>query len=383
MSDEEKTRTKAVSKTGTLKDRIFKNTKLDGASFIAKSEVFGTKTYTKSEIPLLNFVTSGSFNKGLYSGMTQIAGPSRHFKSLLGLLFVKAFLEEHKEGFIIFYDSEFGISLAAFDAMGIDMDRVIHIPVTNIEELKVDVTRQLAGLKREDKVLIFVDSIGNLASIKEVTDAEDDNVVVDMTRAKELKSFGRIITPHLSIKDIPMIIINHTYDTQEKYSKKIVSGGQGLLLSSDTVLVMGKRQDKKGDEIVGNKFVLNVEKSRYIREKTLYLLEVSYEDGVNPYSGLWDLAVEVGVIVQGNKGWYNVVGGVGKNFQRGTVENDPLFWAEIMENTNFKELVEDTYKLGSVKFINNVYEEDPFEVPVVEQDENTPIEEYDDLEVEE
>jgi ribosomal protein L21E len=40
----------------------------------------------------------------------------------------------------------------------------------NIEELKFDISKQLQEIKKGDKVIIFIDSVGNLASKKEVKD---------------------------------------------------------------------------------------------------------------------------------------------------------------------------------------------------------------------
>ena len=77
--------------------------------------------------------------------------------------------------------------------------------------MKHDVMQQLNNFERDDHVMIIVDSVGNLASKKEVEDALDGKSVADMTRAKQMKSLFRMITPHLTIKDINAIVVNHTY----------------------------------------------------------------------------------------------------------------------------------------------------------------------------
>jgi hypothetical protein len=71
----------------------------------------------------------------------------------------------------------------------------------------------------------MIDSIGNLASKKEVEDAENEKSVADMSRAKSLKSLFRIITPHLTTKNIPCLAVNHIYQEMGLYPKAIVSGG--------------------------------------------------------------------------------------------------------------------------------------------------------------
>ena len=87
---------------------------------------------------------------------------------------------------------------------GID-DLSIGCTITDIEQLKFDVMTQIHNIERNDHVIIVIDSIGNLASKKEVEDALKQNSAADMTRAKQLKSLFRMVTPHLTIKDIPMV----------------------------------------------------------------------------------------------------------------------------------------------------------------------------------
>ncbi|MEK9700023.1 MAG: hypothetical protein VW270_29860, partial [Candidatus Poseidoniales archaeon] len=84
-----------------------------------------------------------------------------------------------------------------------------------------------------DKVIIIIDSIGNLASKKEVEDALDGKSVADMSRAKQMKSLFRMVTPHLTMKDIPMVVVNHTYKEIGMFPKDIVGGGTGSYYSAD------------------------------------------------------------------------------------------------------------------------------------------------------
>lgn len=125
-----------------------------------------------------------------------------------------------------------------------------------------------------------------------------------MTRAKSLKALFRMVTPYLRLNDIPCVAINHTYDTQEMFSKTVMSGGTGPMYSADTVLIIGRQQQKEGTEIVGYNFVLNVDKSRFIKEKSKLPLSVTFEGGINTFSGLLDLAQDVGFVVKPKNGWY-------------------------------------------------------------------------------
>jgi RecA/RadA recombinase len=138
-----------------------------------------------------------------------------------------AFLNKKKDGVILFYDSEFGSPDSYFKNFGIDTSRVLHLPIKNVEELKFDIVTQLEAMDKSDDVLILIDSIGNLASKKEVDDALKENSAADMSRAKQLKSLFRMVTPYLTMKNIPMIVINHTYQEIGLFPKQIVGGGTG------------------------------------------------------------------------------------------------------------------------------------------------------------
>jgi RecA/RadA recombinase len=345
-----------------LKDRLLKNTTIKLTDSLGDSEVYNNKRVISTPVPIINLALSGSFDGGLRSGVGQLAGPSKHFKSQFGLLLCRSFLESYQDGIVLFYDSEMGTTLDNFKAMGTDYDRVIHSPITNLEELKIDLFTQLKEMGRGDNVMIFIDSIGNLASLKEVNDADAGESKADMTRAKEMKSFGRIFTPIVNLKDIPMVIVNHVYKeigvaSNPKYAKNVVSGGTGLYLSSDWIWMLGKHQDKDGDDIVGNDFIINIEKSRFVREKSKFQVNVSYKDGIPTYTGLFDLAVELDIIYQPTKGWYNVRGWDGANFRRSDKENDADFWAQIMSTTTFKTDAETAYKLAVNQMIEDNEEE--------------------------
>jgi len=72
-----------------------------------------------------------------------------------------------------------------------------------------------------------------------------------MSRANQIKSLFRMITPHLTIKDIPMIVVNHTYKEIGMFPKDIVGGGTGSYYSADTIWILGRQQDNTGTEVTG------------------------------------------------------------------------------------------------------------------------------------
>jgi RecA/RadA recombinase len=300
---------------------------------------------------MINVSLSGTVDGGITPGLTMLAGPSKHFKTGFALLMASAFLKKYKEGVVLFYDSEFGTPQSYFNAFGIPFDSVVHTPITDIEELKFDIMQQINTLDRKDQVMIVIDSIGNLASKKEVDDALDGKSVADMSRAKQLKSLFRMVTPHLTLKDIPMIVINHTYKEIGLYPKDIVGGGTGSYYGSDNIWILGRQQDKDDKEIKGYHFVINVEKSRYVREKSKIPITISYDGGINRWSGLLDVAIDGGYIVKPKAGWYATVnqdtGEVNTPSMRaGDIVHNKDFWVKMFQETDLADHIEKKYKMS-------------------------------------
>jgi RecA/RadA recombinase len=291
-----------------------------------------------------------------------LAGPSKHFKTGFSLLLASAFLKKYEDGVVLFYDSEFGTPQSYFETFGIDLDSVIHTPITDVEELKHDIMKQMKDIGRGDKVFILVDSIGNLASKKEVEDALDGKSVADMTRAKQLKSLFRMVTPHLSLKDIPMAVVNHTYKEIGMFPKDIVGGGTGSYYSADNIWILGRQQDKDGSEIAGYHFIINIEKSRYVKEKSKIPITISWEGGINKWSGLFDVALEGEYIVKPKNGWYALVdretGEIQEpNMRAKDIVNNKELWMKMFKETDFPQYIEKKYKVG----FSSIIEEDEVE----------------------
>jgi len=335
----------------SLKEKLIKNSTIDLTATLLDSKVFTKKDQIPTPVPMINVALSGSVDGGITPGLTMLAGPSKHFKTGFALLMASSFLKKYKDGIILFYDSEFGTPQSYFNTFNIPFDSVVHTPITDVEELKFDIMAQMKELDRNDHVMIVIDSIGNLASKKEVDDALDGKSVADMSRAKQLKSLFRMITPHLSLKDIPMIVINHTYKEIGLYPKDIVGGGTGSYYGSDNIWILGRQQEKDADGISGYHFVINVEKSRYVKEKSKIPITVSYDGGINRWSGLLDVAIDGGYIVKPKAGWYATVdketGEVRQPSMRaGDIVDNKEFWTKMFQETDLAKYIETTYKMA-------------------------------------
>ena len=342
----------------TLLDKLKKNSTIKETEVLNKSKFFSKKDMIQTSVPMMNVALSGSLEGGLTPGLTVFAGPSKHFKTAFSLLCAKAYLDKYEDAVVLFYDSEFGSPQSYFDNFGINTARVLHTPITDIEQLKFDSMQQLNNIERGDHVMIVVDSVGNLASKKEVDDALEGKSVADMTRAKQMKSLFRMITPHLTIKDIPMIVVNHTYAEIGLYPKQIVSGGTGIYYSADNIYIIGRQQEKDGNEVTGFNFIINVEKSRFVREKSKIPIEVSFEGGISTWSGLLDIAMEGGFVVKPSNGWYSLKGSEKKHRQKDTYTKE--FWMPVLTSKEFRDYIESRYKIAGTDMLQNQMTDEQF-----------------------
>lgn len=334
-----------------LLERLKKGSTIKESEILEDSKFFTQRELCRTDVPMLNVAQSGELDGGFASGLTVWAGPSKHFKTSFVLINAKAYLDKFPDAVCMFYDSEFGTPQSYFDSFGIDAGRVFHIPITDVEQLKFDIMQQINGLVRGDHVFIAIDSIGNLASKKEVDDALEGKSVGDMTRAKQFKSLFRMITPHLTIKDIPCHVVNHTYKTQEMYSKDVVSGGTGIYYSADNIYIIGRQQDKDGTDLLGYNFIINVDKSRFVREKSKIPLCVSFDKGISRWSGMLDVALELGFVTKPKIGWYTRPGITDDKLWRIKDTNSREFWLPLMTE-KFGDAVRDKYQLAGGEMLD-------------------------------
>src|SRR5210317_2265887 len=152
----------------SIMDKLKKNSKSDYTSILSDSKFFTEKDMVTTDVPMINVALSGSMDGGLAPGLTVLAGPSKHFKTSFALIMASAYLKKYKDAVMLFYDSEFGSPQDYFVNFGIDTERVLHTPITDVEELKFDLIGQLENLERGEKVIVVIDSVGNLASKKEL-----------------------------------------------------------------------------------------------------------------------------------------------------------------------------------------------------------------------
>ena len=331
-----------------LLDKLKKTGAVESTT-LADSTFFNSKEEVVTEIPALNIALAGRVDGGLTPGVLQVCGFSKSFKTTISLYMVAAYMRKHPEAVCIFYDTEYGATPDAFRTYGIDIERVLHIPVLHIEQLKFDLVKKLEEISVGDKVIVFIDSIGNAASKKELDDANDEKSVADLSRSKSLKSFWRIVTPQITGKQIPLIAINHVYQSIGAYvPTTVVGGGTGGIYSASAIWIITKAQEKEGTDLVGFKFTINIEKSRTVIEKSKIPLIVSFENGIDKYSGMLDLLIDSGMLIKSGS-WYQTVdpetGEVAQKKIRSSDLTDEQY--EMYVNSDkFKDYIQRRYRLA-------------------------------------
>lgn len=296
----------------------------------------GKVEFVPTDIPALNIALSGDIDGGLTSGFLIISGLSKTYKTMMSLKMVSAYLKKYDDAVCVFYDSEFGVTENYIKTFGIDPARMLHVETENIEQLKFDFVEKVNKIEKGEHVIFLIDSLGNLASKKEVEDAIDAKSVADMTRAKALRSLFRIITPILSIKNLPCIAISHVYNEMGLYPKTVVSGGTAIQYASNNVWIVTKAMDKDGTELEGFIFTINIDKSRFVKEKSKIPLTVSFETGIQKYSGILDFALESGHIIKPKNGWYQLKTDESKNYREKDL--DPIL-EQLVNDQSFKDWI--------------------------------------------
>ena len=134
-------------------DKLKKASTIKESSILSKSKFFTDKDMIPTGVPMINVALSGSLDGGLTPGLTMFAGPSKHFKTAFALLMAKSYMDKYDDAVVLFYDSEFGTPQNYFEAFDIDTERVLHTPITDVEQLKHDIMSQLQSIEKNDRVI--------------------------------------------------------------------------------------------------------------------------------------------------------------------------------------------------------------------------------------
>jgi RecA/RadA recombinase len=302
------------------KDVLRAFTKLDKinpeATFLSESALSNVSDYIDTGCMVLNAIISGSLHKGVPKGrITGFSGPSAAGKTFI---INKILANAQKKGYIpVIFDTEIAVDESSTRGVGLDPAKVKYVPVQTVEECRNQVAALLDGIveaKQEGKFILSIDSLGNLASQKEIDDAEKGKFAMDMgTRAKSLKSMMRLLTFKAAKSGTTILFSNHTYDDPAALYPSLVknqSGGKGPVYLASVLVQLAKRDEKNDktdddDEMIaeakkysGTTLRALTVKNRFIPPFLECEMYLNFKKGLDMYSGLKEMAVNHGIIVQ-------------------------------------------------------------------------------------
>jgi RecA/RadA recombinase len=301
------------------------------------SDIEETETYVDTGSYIFNALVSGSIFGGVSGNkITAIAGESSTGKTFFSLAVVKNFLDNHPDGYCLYFDTEAAITKSLLESRGIDTSRLVVVNVVTVEEFRhkalkaVDLYMKKPEGER-NPCMFVLDSLGMLSTSKEITDALNEKEVRDMTKSQLIKGAFRMLTLKLGQANVPLIVTNHTYDVIGAYvPTKEMGGGSGLKYAASTIIYLSKKKEKDGTEVVGNIIKAKTAKSRLSKENKDVEVRLFYDErGLDRYYGLLELG-EIGGL------WKNVAGRYeidGKKLYAKQILKEPevYFTEEVMQ----------------------------------------------------
>lgn len=331
----------------SLVKQLIKESNNDMASAVSSGILGDCNTFLDTGSFSLNALLSGSMYGGIPSNkITCLAGSESVGKTFFALSIAKNFLDTNKEGIILYWESEGALTTDMITDRGIDTDRFIIYPVATVEEFRTQCVNVIEGVPKEVKVMIFLDSLGNLSTLKEMGDVASGSDKRDMTRAPVIRGTFRTLALKLSVKNIPLIITNHTYDkVGSMFPSKEISGGGGIKYAASVIVTLGKRKVKDGTEVMGNIIKMKLVKGRMTKEESLAETLLNYQTGLDKYYGLVSLAEKHGIFKKVSTRFETPAG---KAFEK-TIVNDPTkyFTEDVMEKLEVA--AKEEYSYGSGK----------------------------------
>ena len=263
----------------------------------------------------LNKLISGDFSKGVPLGkVTVLAGESGAGKSYIaaGNIVKNA---QDQGIFVVLIDSENALDEKWLHALEVDTseEKLLKLNMSMIDDVAKTVSDFMKDYKAEyadkdkeerPKVLFVVDSLGMLLTPTDVDQFQKGDMKGDMGRKpKALTSLVRNTVNMFGEYNVGMVCTNHTYASQDMFDPDDkISGGQGFIYASSIVIAMRKLKLKvdadgnKTSDVHGIRAACKVMKTRYAKPFESVQVEIPYETGMSPYSGLVDFFEAKGIL---------------------------------------------------------------------------------------
>lgn len=286
------------------------------AKFLSESALSTVNEWVDTGCMVLNAIISGSLYGGVPVGrITGFSGPSAAGKTYI---INKILANAQKNGMIpVIFDTEAAIDASSTTGVGLDSDKVKYVPVQTVEDCRNQISTFLDSVmeaKMRNKFILSIDSLGNLASQKELDDTEKGKTAMDMgTRAKGLKSMMRLLTFKAAQAGVTILFSNHTYDDPSAMFPTLVkaqSGGKGPVYLASVLVQLAKRDEKhdktndddeilpEANKVSGTTLRALTVKNRFVPPFLECEAYLNFKRGLDKYSGLKEMAVNHGVIEQ-------------------------------------------------------------------------------------
>lgn len=261
------------------------------------SEGHGVSAIT-DYIPVGNYICNACLTGSIFKGIPNnrsicLSGESGVGKTYMLLNIARE--AQKKDMFVIWYDSENAVEASQLKQFGVDPSRFRYEPVGTVQEFKTNITQTVDLLieKKEEgmkipSVLFILDSVGNLATQKEIDDAKSGNDKADMTKAKQIRSIFRILMQKMGIISGTFAFSNHVYAATDSYvPTSIQAGGKGLVYGASIILNLSKAKLKEGTDNTQTGIIVTgqPEKNRFCKPVKVKFY-ISFVNGMNPYVGL-------------------------------------------------------------------------------------------------
>jgi RecA/RadA recombinase len=297
----------------------------------------------------LNYLISGDFNRGIPLGkVTVFAGESGSGKSYIcaGNIIKNA---QQKDIFVVLIDSENALDEDWLKALGVDTSdsKLLKLSMAMIDDVAKTISTFMGDYKslpaeERPKVLFVIDSLGMLLTPTDLNQFEAGDLKGDMGRKpKALTALVRNCVNMFGSYNVGMLCTNHTYASQDMFDPDDkISGGQGFVYASSIVVAMKKlklKEDEDGgkiSEVTGIRSACKVMKTRYAKPFEGVQIKIPYSTGMNPYSGLVDLAEKKGLLTkEGNRlAFVTPAGETIKLFRKEWESNTDSCLDRLMEN---------------------------------------------------
>lgn len=369
------------SKVGSILDNIAKSVPIQIEKEIKE------KTFITTGVYLLDAALSGRLLGGgiATNRITAFAGESGAGKSFLAYSVSR---HAQRAGYsVIYIDTEQAVDLEDLPKFGINnsLEKFRLIRSNKVEDVNITLTQLVEELKEQKlagfelpKLLIVLDSLGQMASNKEKADLLKGDIKQDMTKAKALGSMFRSINTDLGYLDIPMLVCNHTYLTLDLFPAEKLKGGNGLLYSASVIGFMSKSKLKTGEEDdmdlgqSGITVLFKTSKNRLAKPKKIRF-DISFAHGMNPYTGLDafcrpEYFEKIGIaqgkmevdkktgemtFVPGGNRWY--ISHLNKSVTTKQLFTQEIFTQEVLEK--MEPIVNDYFRFKSLEEIEQVEKE--------------------------